>query len=70
MATAAPKYWNASITPEANAAILRPPMSIAAAGPSSECVEFTVNAMSTTKNSAQLTVVTRVAANVTATWST
>jgi hypothetical protein len=55
---AAPKYWNASITPDANAAILRPPMSIAAAGPSSECVEFTVKAISTKNTSAQLTDVT------------
>ena len=32
------------IHPDANAAAFRPPMSIAAAGPSSECVEFAVNA--------------------------
>ena len=40
-AMAAPKYWKESITPEAKPAILRPPMSIAAAVPSSECVELT-----------------------------
>ena len=42
--------------PDANAAAFRPPMSIAAAGPSNEWVELTVNEIITKKISAQFKV--------------
>src|ERR1017187_4608173 len=48
-AMAAPKYWNESITPEAKPDIRRPPMSIGAAAPTSECVELTVSEIITRK---------------------
>ncbi len=42
-ATAAPKYWKESITPEANPAMRRPPMSMGAAAPTIEWVALTLN---------------------------
>src|SRR3954468_18303347 len=50
-----PKYWNESINPDENPDIFRPPMSIAAAVPSSECVEFAVNEISTKNMTVALT---------------
>jgi hypothetical protein len=46
-ATPAPKYWNESITPAAKPAIFRPPMSIGAAAPTIEWVEFAVSEINT-----------------------
>ena len=40
-----PKYWNESMQPEAKPAILRAPISMAAAVPMIECVELAVNAI-------------------------
>ena len=51
---AAPKYWNESIRPEAKPAILRPPMSIGAAGPSIEWVELAVKEISTRKSGSRM----------------
>ena len=42
-ATAAPKYWKESMTPDANPAMRRPPMSIGAAAPTIEWVALTLN---------------------------
>ena len=53
--------------PEANAAIFRPPMSIAAAGPSRECVELTVNEIAT--NAIAMAVGPRICAAITITIS-
>src|SRR5437588_10793677 len=46
---AAPKYWNESMTPAAKPALRRPPISMGAAAPTIECVEFAVKEINTRK---------------------
>ena len=57
-------YYKEWIHPEANAAAFRPPMSIAAAGPSSECVEFAVKATMTNATAMAVAPLTRDAIKI------